>query len=778
MAALQPCAAKYHHDLEDIHRELAGAQDPQELAERLVNISVSRSDWEGLLRTGKGEDAGSIAQCAIETSLTASAVPPDLEELLADFFQAVVSVGEEHPHMAALVLGGALSGLRHKSTCPCALPIRMLQIWFEGKLLEIVVSALIGNHDTFRVDGVLSHACAGWLCSLPDRVSQAFGTTLCADFASWLDSVYVERLVAAVVSSTLVTETDDWTTALELWARLALRGNAARLAAEVCAASLRGGREAAALMGRVILKLSEEHVASRSLVAAILEAATLVLRISSSQLVAFGGAVELLLELLGPSVGTSSSTRELLAVHLWRTSNAVVASSAPVVFAVVDLLLAGEGSEEVARQWLKGWASGPRSDAHFERALGWRIARALVRAPMQDWGLLLQGVQHRLAAQDTSVRLVGMAVAEIMAEIWRSKETEDELRFDHFDRNDASVAAFQLVKQDFQTAALPPPDLPADELPSPAAQQLRALLALGGGRVGDVGGSAVPLGQDDKEVEVQPKERQERAPERRTVEADSDDEEEDHPLRGLAPLTPLAPSAPEECADLLLVQPPLFLRAAYEMLLGPAKAPQTPLSAEAYGKPGAAPEPLATARARVSTALAGLPKLIADADASELPRLAAPLCARLLRLEAVGSDLDNLADLKLKVLVSLLVADGSRRPAVQNLINEFGKEDLSLATRNSILEALATASRELAGAQAEKGSAPHESGRDARDAVGQSRRFAAARRTRANAVNRFAGEALHFVRPLVARWMRPTPGAATWALSEPSVLAEFLRCLG
>ncbi|CAK9112286.1 Telomere_reg-2 domain-containing protein [Durusdinium trenchii] len=80
--------------------------------------------------------------------------------------------------------------------------------------------------------------------------------------------------------------------------------------------------------------------------------------------------------------------------------------------------------------------------------------------------------------------------------------------------------------------------------------------------------------------------------------------------------------------------------------------------------------------------------------------------------------------------------------------------------------------------KAEKGSAPHESGRDARDAVGQSRRFAAARRTRANAVNRFAGEALHFVRPLVARWMRPTPGAATWALSEPSVLAEFLRCLG
>lgn len=30
---------------------------------------------------------------------------------------------------------------------------------------------------------------------------------------------------------------------------------------------------------------------------------------------------------------------------------------------------------------------------------------------------------------------------------------------------------------------------------------------------------------------------------------------------------------------------------------------------------------------------------------------------------------------KVEVLVSLLVADGSRRPAVQNLINEFGKEE-------------------------------------------------------------------------------------------------------
>lgn len=54
-------------------------------------------------------------------------------------------------------------------------------------------------------------------------------------------------------------------------------------------------------------------------------------------------------------------------------------------------------------------------------------------------------------------------------------------------------------------------------------------------------------------------------------------------------------------------------------LLHPLPAPPKK-NREAYGKPGAAPEPLATARARVSTALAGLPKLIADADASELPR--------------------------------------------------------------------------------------------------------------------------------------------------------------
>ena len=93
------------------------------------------------------------------------------------------------------------------------------------------------------------------------------------------------------------------------------------------------------------------------------------------------------------------------------------------------------------------------------------------------------------------------------------------------------------------------------------------------------------------------------------LDGDSDDEEDDHPLRGLAPLSPLQ-APPDTCADLLLVQPPKFLRSGYEMLLGPSKDAITPLSTEVLTSSGTAPEPPSTARARIATALSSLPSLV------------------------------------------------------------------------------------------------------------------------------------------------------------------------
>eukprot|EP00435_Cladocopium_sp_Y103_P061880 s412_g23.t1 len=775
-AVLQPdkawnCNFAGNYDsLEQLHQVLADAQGWQHFADILADLRNSQDAWNELLCAGRAEDAGSIAQKAILAS-HGTIFQPEAEKTLADFFRTVVNISHDNPLMAALVLGGTLSALRSDKsetshTRSHVISIHMLQIWFAGSALEAVVNALIRGDFKDEV----AQACSGWLCSLPDRVTQAFGGSSSAtvmEFSDWLQKTYSRRLVAAMLSSVcgmqMNKEGDFAPTTIDLLARLTLRGNATVLAAHLCAKALMCNCSVV-VVGHIIAKLSEEHAsAGRTLVCAILEATGAVLQNTSSELVAYCGA-ENLLKILQPALGRGLPIQQLLAVHIWQVPLGSQLSAA-VVFALVDELMAGECSSDVSAHWFRTWADPSHRDVPAEQNLALRVARTLRwQSPAEHLHLLLQGVHNRLSAQAKETRLYGMAVAETMASSWisetsdKSEEREEKLQFENFDRDDASVIAFHMVKSDFRASGDHPPALKVSPV---AAAILGEMLAREGSAE-----------QPEKHLDaLESAEPEKDTPQLETVwPADSDDEDEDHPLSGLPPLSPLN-APPDACSDLLLVQPPHFLRSAYEMLLGPLKTPITPLSEEVYGKPGDAPEPAATARARLLTALAELPKLI-HCGSEELPRLAGPISSRLLRLEAVH----DVADLKLKVLVSLLVADSSRRNAVQNLIAEFGSEDMPLPSRRMILDALSTASRELSSCQedVERSGAS----KAALGTVGKTRRFASATQIPPSSTNRFASEARLFILPLVARWRQPAGSAAAWALGEASTVADFLHSLG
>jgi len=340
-------------------------------------------------------------------------------------------------------------------------------------------------------------------------------------------------------------------------------------------------------------------------------------------------------------------------------------------------------------------------------------------------------------------------LAELLAERWCSgvDEQQNQLRFDGFDRGDAAVADFQLAGADFEVVAMQVVAETHPLVPSVASFE-------------------------KEEVEELPCQTLSQAEPQPVPEEDSDDEDECHPLRGLSPLQPLDVQN-DPCSDLLLVQHPTFLQSAYEMLLGPVKTPSTPLSDEAFGKPGSAPEPPAVARARIWTALADLPALLA-AGSDDLPRLAEPLCVRLLRLEVSGQELQ---DMRVEALVALLVADASRRQAVQCLTANFTTEDLSLNERRAILLVLSSAARKLSSKEVEETRAAGRGSSPPAQLSGKSRRFASATRMPASFRNRFSAEARHFLLPLVNRWKQPDGGAAKWAVGEPNLAAEFLRSL-
>jgi len=448
-AVLQPdkawnCNFAGNYDsLEQLHQVLADAQGWQHFADILADLRNSQNTWNELLRSGRAEDAGSIAQNAILAS-HGMVFQPEAEETLADFFRTVVKMSHDNPLMAALVLGGTLSALRSdksekSNTRPQVIPIHMLQVWFAGAALEAVVNALIRGDFKDEV----AQACSGWLCSLPDRVNQAFGGSCSATviaFSDWLQKTYSQRLVAAMLSSVCDLEmnkdTDFTPTTIDLLARVALRGNAAVLAAHLCAKALTCNWSVG-VVGHIIAKLSEEHPsAGRSLVCAILEATGAVLQSTSSELFAYSGAGNLL-KILRPALGCGS-IQQLLAVHIWHVPLGSQLS-APVVFALVDELMS-ESSD--VSQWFRTWANpSHREAAEAEQNLALRVARTLRwKTPSPEHlHLLLQGVHNRLSAQAKETRLYGMAVAETMASSWRSEsdkseENEEKLQFDNFDR--------------------------------------------------------------------------------------------------------------------------------------------------------------------------------------------------------------------------------------------------------------------------------------------------------------------------------------------------------
>ncbi len=437
---LQPDAAwngnlsRKYDNLEQIHQALADAQGCQHFASILADFQTP-DIWEELLLSGScSEAAGSIAQHAIIVSLNGEISPA--EQALTGFFETVVKISHDHPLTAALVLGGTLSALRSNQSAKKSLSIatRMLQIWFTDTAFEAVVHALIKG--IFKDE--VAEACGGWLCSVPDRVAQAFGTfnSTCgtvAHFLDWMRSSYSQRLVTALVAS-LCRDDDLAPTSLDLLARVVLRGHGAILAAHLCSKALSGK---ANTLGQIILKLSEEHVsAGRSLVCAMLEASTAVLQTTSTGLVSYGESGNLL-AVLRPALGRGLPIQQLLAVHIWQIPLGSQLSPA-VVFTLVDELMAGECSSDVCTYWFKAWADPRHRDLPAEQNLALRVARTLrwqsLASP--NLHLLLQGVQHRLSAQAKTSRLYGMAVAETLANSWMDGKSEsgEKLQFDDFDR--------------------------------------------------------------------------------------------------------------------------------------------------------------------------------------------------------------------------------------------------------------------------------------------------------------------------------------------------------
>ena len=430
-----------YESLEQLHQVLADAQGWQHLASILAELRNSPDAWDKLLRTGKAEDAGSIAQNAIQASLDGAISQPEAEQTLAGFFTAVVNISHDNPLMAALVLGGTLLAMKssHSFAVPSArsylIPITMLQIWFSGTALEAVVNSLTGG--AFKDE--VAQVCSGWLCSFPDRVAQAFGVasnSVQMEFSDWVQRTYLDRLVAALLSSICGSGHEVTPSALDLLARLALRGSSATLAAHLCAKALTKDTNKVAI-GPMIAKLSEEHVsAGRSLVCAILEATGAVLHTTSEQLVATTGS-EKLLAILQPALGRGRAIQQLLAIHIWQIPLGSQLSAA-VVFALVDELMAGECSSEVCAHWFRAWADPSHRDVPAEQNLALRVARTLRwhKSP-EHLHLLLQGVHNRLSAQAKETQLYGMAMAETMASLWidrKSEENREKLQFDNFDR--------------------------------------------------------------------------------------------------------------------------------------------------------------------------------------------------------------------------------------------------------------------------------------------------------------------------------------------------------
>ncbi|CAE7034841.1 telo2 [Symbiodinium sp. CCMP2592] len=739
---------------------------------RICAVLSSSEATSALLCSDTAEQVGLFARRSTQHVLKGAASGRlKLQRALSRFFVSAADLGDEFPMTAVLTLGGLLLALRqgfeHALAADVLVALQFVQSWLAGGALEVVVTALIRRNHMFSPE--VAQAASGWLCGLQDQLAAAcariFHEPTGKDFVEWLESSYLSRLVETLLMAMrsepcfhhLEMNPSCW----DILGRMSLRGNASALARAFCKAALTS-MDFAVMLGKSISRLADQHPqASRALVCAILRAAGTFFQTSGCRLVVCGDeGMARFSALIHPSLGTGRPIQQLLAVQLWQKRCGSELSSAAVFFIVDTIHAAGVDCWWPAyAHWLEAWADPSHfqsSDLAAERNLALRLARA-ARVHIADQDpipghsskYLLQGIHLRLSAQTRERRLLGMALAELLAERWCSgvDEQQKQLRFDGFDRRDAAVADFQLAGADFEVVA--------GEVVAETHPQVPSVASF-----------------EKEEVEELPCQTLSQAEPQPVPEEDSDDEDECHPLRGLSPLQPLDVQN-DSCSDLLLVQHPTFLQSAYEMLLGPVKTPSTPLSDEAFGKPGSAPEPPAVARARIWTALADLPALLA-AGSDDLPRLAEPLCVRLLRLEVSGQELQ---DMRVEALVALLVADASRRQAVQCLTANFTTEDLSLNERRAILLVLSSAAQKLSSKEVEETRAAGQGSSPAAQLSGKSRRFASATKMPASFRNRFSAEARHFVLPLVNRWKQPDGGAAKWAVGEPNLVAEFLRSL-
>jgi len=480
--------------------------------------------------------------------------------------------------------------------------------------------------------------------------------------------------------------------------------------------------------------------------------------------------------------------------------------------------------------WLNCWADPVflgRTDLAAQRSLALRLARALSQAPAeasagehsgQAIHLLLQGVQARLGVQVQESRLYGMAVAEVMGRTWPHSNGEKggaALAFVGFDMRARGLSAFSLAGARFQIAARPTEAcLGVQE--AALLSQLRGSTEVTAPPVSTTKGltsrpkaleahALKPM--DDDSVDPPPvvcgfAPRRPQAcsavSDGHCIEVDSDDDDDDDPLCGAAPL-PFLHSPPDACSDLRLVQPPNFLRSAFEMLLGPPKDRCSenllaPLSESAASSAtGSSGEMPAAARARIVASLSAIPGL-AQANPQELTQLTEPLCEQILRLDDVPG-LADCATLRRSALASLVISDTGRRIAARCLITEFAVEDLTLAGRLLILDVLADAARELSN-RTSSAETPVPLGSNSTTSAStvashaevaclppsgerpRTRRFASACREPPGKLNRFSVELQHFVLPLIARWRQPDPGSARWASSEPSLVGSLLQCLG
>jgi len=825
--------------LDGLHEALGESMEAA-VAAGLTSQSIS---WVDLLNCASFESAVAFGRSGL--GVIAQGAPDDVCFAVRRFFEiaAVWRAG-----CAVLALGGFLTGLRSAAATPKRAArvaiVKVCQLWLDaGGPLACIAGLVRGSDISVEAEDL----CMRFLCSFADLVAPLCGGLSRAETATWEPlGTYSTALASALLETWHGRFHDGEVSARrapELLAHLALRGEASELAPRLCAACLACGapREPGRLcdFGGVVLAqvLEENAAAGCNLVDAVLEASEAIVVAEKGGLRAVSDAsIQLLPSLLGGSLKPGGPVHHLLADRIWRRSLGSRLSPA-VLFSVVDLLRSQSDWAEVCTRWFQRWADAEMcrvADLGAERALALRLARAV--SFMEGAGssddlvgsimhLLLRGVQLRLSARIKESRWYGMVIAETIARCWPCGDGENvvDLRFDGFDLDECGLAVFRLAGAKFQVSQ---GDVACE--PGTSAARLRLLLcqlqsgsapcahaedaaavpeAFEGGHaaqnlssqnVSDMnvtvnsvahtpigirrpspsgitaakysGEVATPVGENDGCANDD--------------DADSDDDDSDDPLRGLAELPPLQ-TPRDTCADLRLVQPPKFLRSAYEMLVGPLKpgvaGTLLPQAGASSPQQSASSELPATARARIAVALATLPSLVRG-DTPDLPHLTDALCARVLHMGDIPC-LEELAQQRQEVLVSLLVAEGSRRAGLRFLIVEFGAQDTMLATRILALNALSDAAKELSNSATGSSGRAHIScataaGRAASSKDPKVRRFASATCIPPSLPNRFSAELRPFLFPLIARWRQPDEGAAKWAAADPLLVGTLLQCAG